>query len=156
MAAASETLVDHDGFEMTFRLEVFHSLSQNVEDVARQGALGNFRKARSMYEEALEGHRDKFPIYAEFLRLCLDGEDWGSLAEASKHGDEEWSDLATSLVSLLHEVGKTMLQDDSQLPTYFTTVYTTSFKLLTEFAPKALSEYGNEEVCPMLRGLEPG
>jgi hypothetical protein len=103
MAASAPT--DDDGFTMDFSLDVFSDIEQDVEDVARQVALGNFRKARRMYEEALRMHRNKFPIYAEFLRLCLDSGDWNPLAEASPDlGFGRWSALASDLVYLLRAV----------------------------------------------------
>lgn len=54
MAASAPT--DDDGFTMEFSLDVFSDIEQDVEDVARQVARGNFRKARRMYEEALKMH----------------------------------------------------------------------------------------------------
>jgi hypothetical protein len=94
MATTSKTHIGDDGFTMDFSLDVVSDIEQDVEDVARQGALGNFCKARRMYEEALKMHRDKFPIYAEFLRLCLDSGDWDSLAKPPDCGSENWSYLA--------------------------------------------------------------
>jgi hypothetical protein len=111
MAAASQASADDDGFTMDFTLDVVRDVSKDVEDVARQGALGNFRKARNMYEEALEAHRDQFPIYAEYLRLCLDGGDWKSLAEVDDYGAGRWSDLAFGIVSLLRAVGIVLTND---------------------------------------------
>jgi hypothetical protein len=107
---ASETGIeascDRDGFTMDFSLDVV-SIEQDVEDVARQGALGNFHKAREMFEETLNKHRDQFPVYAEYLRLCLDGGDWNSLAEASDYGCGSWTSLASNIVRLLRAVGET-------------------------------------------------
>jgi hypothetical protein len=106
MATTSKTHIGDDGFTMDFSLDVVSDIEQDVEDVARQGALGNFRKARRMYEEALKMHRDKFPIYAEFLRLCLDSGDWDSLAKPPDCGSENWSYLAAKIVHLLRFVGE--------------------------------------------------
>lgn len=101
MAAAVETQANDDGFTMKFSLDVISNIEQDVEDVARQVTLGNFRKACRMYEEALATHSYKFPVYAEYLRLCIDGDDWESLAmplvEIMKHQDvleqNGWSPL---------------------------------------------------------------
>jgi hypothetical protein len=108
MASASETHTDDDGFTMDFSLDVVSDIEQDVEDVARQGVgLGNFGRARAMYEEVLKTHRDKFPVYAENLRLCLDAGDWGSLAaDASERESADWSDLAANIVRLLRIVGE--------------------------------------------------
>jgi hypothetical protein len=101
-----EASCDRDGFTMDFSLDVVSDIEQDVEDVARQGALGNFRNARGMFEEALNKHRDQFPVYAEYLRLCLDGGDWNSLAEASDYGCGSWTSLASNIVRLLRAVGE--------------------------------------------------
>jgi hypothetical protein len=162
MAAAEKATTGNDGFTMDFTINVVSSIVQDVEDVARQGALGNFRKARTMYEEALEVHRDQFPVHAEYLRLCLDGGDWFSLAGASDHEAVGWSNLATSLVELLHEFGMTMLEGNSRLTAYLTEIDAASFKLeslpslVNEFALKRFDDYSNEEVCLKLRRLKPG
>jgi len=110
MATADDASAGDDCFKMEFTLDVVSDICQDVEDVARQGALGNFRKARSMYEEALETHRDKFPVYAEYLRLCLDGGDWTSLAKhladwKELHSGKVWNDLEISIVALLRAEG---------------------------------------------------
>jgi hypothetical protein len=102
----TEASCDRDGFTMDFSLDVVSDIVQDVEDVARQGALGNFRKAREMFEEALNKHQDQFPVYAEFLRLCLDCGDWKSLAEASDYGCGSWTPLASNIVRLLRAVGE--------------------------------------------------
>lgn len=112
MASASKTHTDDGGFTMNFSLDVFSNIEQDVEDVARQGALGNFRRARRMYEEALEPHRDMFPVYAEYLRLCLDSGDWGSLAKVADHGSWSWSESASGIVEVLSAVGNMSKQKD--------------------------------------------
>lgn len=155
MGAESERPIDSEDCEMKFTLDVFSSLSQDVEDVARQGVLGNFSKARGMYTEALKEHGNKFPVYAEYLRLCLDGGDWSSLAKVSDYEAVCWSELATILVRLLRQVGTTMLEGYSRFPTNLTSVYTASFMLLKEFVLRGFGDYSNEEVCLKLRRLKP-
>jgi hypothetical protein len=110
MAATSETQIDGDGFTMEFSLDVVSDVEQDVEDVARQGVLGNFRKAREMFAQALNNHHDQFPVYAEYLRLCLDGGDWKALAEACDYGCGSWTQLACNIVRLLRAVGETSVQ----------------------------------------------
>jgi len=162
MATEKKATAGKDGFTMAFTIDVVSSIVQDVEDIARQGALGNFRKALTMYEEALEVHRDQFPVHAEYLRLCLDGGDWFSLAGASDHVAVGWSNLATSLVGLLHEFGMTMLEGNSRSTAYLTDIDAAGFKLeslrylANEFALKRLDDYSNEEVCLELRRLKPG
>jgi hypothetical protein len=105
MTSIGEASTLDDGFTMDFTLDVVSNIAQDVEDVARQGALGNFRKAHSMYEEALKPHRAKFPVYAEYLRLCLDGGDWASLARNFAGPIEGvakgWNGLEYNVVELL-------------------------------------------------------
>lgn len=110
MAAASKTHTYEDGFTMEFSLDVVSNFEQDAEDVARQGALGNFRKARGMFAQALHNHQDQLPVYAEYLRLCLDGGDWKSLAEASDYGGGSWTELASNIVRLLQAVGQTSVR----------------------------------------------
>jgi hypothetical protein len=147
MAAVEKATTGNDDFTMDFTIKVVSSIIQDVEDVARQGALGNFRKARTMYEEALEAHRDQFPVHAEFLRLCLDGGDWRSLAEASVHKGVGWSELARILVKLLQEAGMTMLEGNRRSPISFTNLYTAGFRFVQEFPLRGFGDYRNEEVC---------
>lgn len=114
MASAGETSAHGDGFTMEFTLDIVSNIAQDVEEVARQGALGNFRKAHTMYEEALKTHRNKFPVYAEYLRLCLDGGDWASLAkdlaDSSENADlretHGWNNLESNIVELLRAESK--------------------------------------------------
>jgi hypothetical protein len=145
MAAAGQASTDDDGFTMNFTLDVVRDISKDVEDVARQGALGNFRNARSMYEEALEAHRDQFPIYAEYLRLCLESGDWGSLAEVSDYGAGRWSYLAVGIVKLLHAVG-TVLMNDYERAANKDLVRRPYSQLEGELTGKEFSTLDNEEV----------
>jgi hypothetical protein len=130
MAATSESHIDGDGFTMEFILDVVSNVEQDVEDVARQGALGNFRKARGMFAQALNEHRDQFPVYAEYLRLCLDGGDWKSLTEACDYGCGRWTELATNTARLLRELGETSVRLCKD-------PYSEDFTLLTEFVAVA-------------------
>ena len=104
--ATAETATTGDGgFTMDFTLDIVSSISQDIEDVARQEALGNFRKARRMYKEALKTHREKFAVYAEYLRLCLDSGDW-DFADGTEDFDlpkSNWSDLEYDVVTLFCE-----------------------------------------------------
>jgi hypothetical protein len=153
MATSEKAPIGDDGFTMDFTLDVVSDISQDVEDIARQGALGNFRKARSMYKEALEQHRHMFPVYAEYLRLCFDGGDWASLANASNFGDGSWSDSATSVVDLLNAAGTLMVKGHNQSSGYtqaatnFAWVYRVNKSRAEISFAKAFSDGDNEEVA---------
>lgn len=146
MATAGEALIGNNGFTMEFIFDVVSSISQDVEDVARQGALGNFRKARSMYEEALKAHRDQFPVYAEYLRLCLDGGDWGSLVKASDVEGVAWSDVAYCIINLLRAFGRMFTNEDEQEPDDFDNVVNSTHELMGSFGHKEFTDFDSEEV----------
>jgi hypothetical protein len=154
MATTSESHIDGDGFTMEFSLDVVSNVEQDVEDVARQGALGNFRKARGMFAQALNNHRDQFPVYAEYLRLCLDSGDWKSLAEACNYGCNgcgDWSRLATTIFRLLRAIGETSVQscnDPTSGDSYARTgsLIPPARDLFLQLAPTAFEYFDNEEV----------
>jgi hypothetical protein len=133
MAATSESHIDGDGFTMEFSLDVVSNVEQDVEDVARQGALGNFRKARGMFAEALNDHRDQFPVYAEYLRLCSDSGDRESLTMVCDYGCGDWSELASDIARLLQEVGESSIRLCND-------PYSEDFATLTELAVVAADD----------------
>jgi hypothetical protein len=156
MASADEAPTGDDGFTMEFELGVFINISQDVEDVARQGALGNFLKARRMYEEALKAHSNEFPVYAEYLRLCLDCEDWESLAlpledTTAAHCPTAscgWSDLDTDIANLLCTMGSFTKNNSEgkQTPRDFALVRNSAQRLATHLESKSSLDFDNEQV----------
>lgn len=107
MAMSSTSLSDDCGFEMTFEFDVFDDISQNVNDMARQGSLGYFGKARSMYNDALKKHRSVFPVFAEYLRILYDQGDLKTLKATSisggmRHSDawRSWQPLERCIINL--------------------------------------------------------
>jgi hypothetical protein len=150
MASAGETSTHGDGFTMDFTLDVVSNIAQDVEDVARQGALGNFRKAHSMYEEALKTHRARFPVYADYLRLSLDGGDWASLAKEFSDQSESvnllepngWNDLESNIIELLR--AESQRSSASNEPT--TECLVSSLRLHQELEATDFMSFDNEQV----------
>jgi hypothetical protein len=150
MAATSEARIDGDGFTMEFSLDVVSNVEQDVEDVARQGALGNFRKARGMFAQALNNHHDQFPAYAEYLRLCIDGGDWRSLTEACDYGCGSWTGLATNITRLLRAVGESVQSCNDPYSGDFVTltelVVLVAFDLWAQLGSTSFEYFDSEQV----------
>jgi hypothetical protein len=69
--------IDANDITMNFTFET--NVYQDLEDIVRLGAFGQFKEARLIVDESLEGLHDEFPIAVEIMRLMYDQGDFVQL-----------------------------------------------------------------------------
>jgi hypothetical protein len=140
---------EDQAFTMDFHFDVTElDLAEKVEAVAKQSALGHFRRARVMFDDALKKQMAIFLIYSEYLRLLYDQGDFETLSKA-EYSATQWTSFEQTLVKVCCGYGKLLVgscSDEKAAP-----IFEHGLDLKRMLHSTDWHNYSEEQVCALVR-----